>query len=146
MFQVGIYKRDDINSPTRLLLLKEREGFIFDSSEHKDCSFGDNWIKNFSILDEDFFLSTDNVKEIRKHSLAKNVEEFLLKHTMSFSVIKNFLISKDQKEILKISILDKISKIDDNSIFIHYSGKTEKIRCSEFDKLKQEFMNVKEVF
>ena len=148
MFKTAIYKRNDRDCNSRVLLFKESQGFILNSNNYAHGRYGKDWVDEFNIIDKEFILSDVDIKAIRKNpnNVSDNVEEFFLNHSTKFNVINSFLVSELKNDFIKIDILDRISKIDENTISIVYSGKSEKIRCSEFDKLQKVFINIKEVF
>ena len=148
MFKIGIYKRRDMNSKSRVLLFKKGHGYIFNSSDYSNGIYGDDWNENFSVIDEEYILSKEEIRAIQKrnHIPDSKIEHFLLTYSIEFNVINEFLVSKNEDVILRINCFDKISKINDKFISIEYSGKKETIKCSEFDKLKNKFMNVGDVF
>ena len=148
MFEIGIYKRKDKKSDSRVLLFKKGHGFILNTKTYENGLYGNDWIEDFNTLDKEFTLSEADIKDIRDNpnNVSDNVEQFLLNFSPKFNVINSSLVSEFKNDFIKIDILDRISKIDDNIISIEYSGKSEKIRCLEFDKLQKAFLKTIEIF
>ena len=148
MFKVAIYKRRDIENDLRVLLFHEFEGFALKSRDLPNGAYSDTWDDRFSIIDTDYILSKKDIENIRKINtdIPDEVEALLVEHSIEFEITDDFLISKDNKDIIKISLLNRIYKLDDNHISIEYSGKSEKIKCNQFDKLQKAFMNIKNIF
>ena len=151
MFEIGIYKRADIENNVRILLIDKRKGFIFNTPDFPSGTYAENWREQFNVLDKDHILSEEDIQSlqdrIKDKKLYNKIERFLSTYISYFTIINNkFLVSENKEDTIKISILDRVSKIDDNVISIEYSGKKETLLCKDYDQLQKVFMNIGEVF
>lgn len=151
MFEIGIYKRKKSeNHDSRILLVKRGVGFILNSSNYTTGEYGNDWSTDFSILENNYKLNRKDVsilkREAEKTEYSKEVNDFLSIYSPFFHVFKNYLELEDKEEIIKISSIDRIKKINDKRIYIEYANKSEIINCKEFEKLRKNMMKEIEIY
>ena len=148
MFKLGIYKRTDIESPTRVFLIETGKGFIFYDNNYSSAEYGEDWIDNFNELDKDYKISRENknliIQNAKGAGCLKQILAYFNEDTI-FTVQSAFLVSKNENSIIRISSIDAIEKIDDSQFYIEYNGNERIIQSKDFDKLK-EVMLEKKIF
>jgi len=139
-FKVGFYGRKDSNSIILAIARKRTAyiGFIFNSTESQEGTFGDDWISNFNIEKDDFFISNAMENQIineLKESESPYLENilFFFNKNKPFIIKGKFLIKED--ELIPIKSILRIKKIDDNFIELNIYGEIKKINFIHYDNL-----------
>lgn len=145
MFEVGIYKRSDRTDSSRVLLVRSKEGFIFKNKKYKIASYSNDWIKEYSVLDDNFMLNEDEIINLRKReeykAYSKEIEAYIKKRNINFGIKGEFLVSENNKDFIRISSLDRIIEVEINMLLISYNATETNIKCKEIEKLKKILIN-----
>jgi len=139
-FKVGFYGRTGKKAVVLALDKKNstRIGFIFNSNDSQDGTFGDDWVSTFNIEKDDFFISNDMENQILnelKESESVYLEKVILffKKNRPFIIKGRFLIKED--EMIPISSILRIKKIDNDFIELNIYGEIKKINFMDYDNL-----------